>query len=203
MKTLKFDLFIRDVDLLRQRATMSVVLSNDARGTKNYQSWKLDLSKLKDGWNSIEIDISKGYTSNGTLDLAELKSFIVQCDTADFQSGDYVEKVVVGIDNIRYISKTGNTELKINSDEEESFEDTDFGGDYDFNYEVEEFPDLNVEASDGSEGGTDTQIIKKNITQTIIEYSWLIIALASEAVVVAAILTVLLLIKRKKNKAQQ
>lgn len=203
MKTLKFDLFIRDIDLLRQRATMSVVLSNDARGTKNYQSWKLDLSKLKDGWNSIEIDISKGYTSNGTLDLAELKSFIVQCDTATFQSGDYVEKVVVGIDNIRYISKTGNTKLKINSDEEESFENTDFGGDYDFDYEVEELPDLNVELSGGSKGGTDTQIIKKNITQTILEYSWLIIALAAEAVAVAAILTVLLLIKRKKNKAQQ
>lgn len=203
--TLKFDFFVSNIDLLKARASMSVVLSSDVRGVSNYYSWKLNLNGLKNGWNSITIDTDKGYTKVGSPDLSKLKAFIVQCDDETFKSDVYVEKVTIKLDNIRYISKTGNTTLKINSDEDFSdFDDFDDSDDDDFDDSViDAIPEEIVENQPVTAPvETDTRIVKKMINNTVTQYVWMILALVAEVILVAVAITTVYLIKRKKNMSR-
>lgn len=190
---LKFDFFIKDVDLLRQRTEMSVIISSNSRGTADYYSWKLDLYSLKDGWNSITVNTSKDFKISGNPDLSKVKSVAVQCDKADFKSDEYKEKVVIGIDNLRYISKTNSTTLRINS--EESFDKTDDM------YESE------ADDDDGSEflgkkptPQTETHIVKKQINNTVTRFLLMTILLIAELVAVSVSVLTIYLIRKKINR---
>ena len=189
---LKFDFFIKDVDLLRQRTEMSVVISSNSRGTVDYYSWKLDLYSLKDGWNSITVNTSKDFKISGNPDLSKVKSVAVQCDKADFKSDEYKEKVVIGIDNLRYISKTNSTTLRINS--EESFDKTDDM------YESEADGDGSEFLGKKPTPQTETRIVKKQINNTVTRFSLMIILLIAELVAVSVSVLTIYLIRKKINR---
>ena len=111
--TLKFDLWVSDPELLRQRATMSVRLTSDSRGYDDYFNWTLDLSGVKAGWNSFEIDLSKGYTTDGDPDLSAIRVFHLLCDDASF-SAENEEEVIIKVDNVRVGGIAGGAATGVN-----------------------------------------------------------------------------------------
>ena len=200
VKTFKFDFFVSDIELLTQRAEMSFVISSDVRGVGDYYSWKLNLGSLKNGWNSIEISFDSSHITEGSPDLTQIKSVIIQCDKASFQSEKYTERVTVKVDNLRYISKTGNTTLNINYGDDPFGDDYDFGDDWDDFYDEEVIPGETVENVPGEAPViTDTQVVKKTVNNVVMQYLWLIIALAAELVAVAGIITAVYFIRKKKR----
>ena len=112
LETLKLDLFI---DLPQYACKpgnqMSVVLSNDSNGNSQYYSWKVDLAKIRQGWNSLTLDIGSA-SAVGSPDLGAVKAIILRFDALDLDAAAY-EYFHMGIDNLRYLSKTGNTTLAI------------------------------------------------------------------------------------------
>ena len=124
IKTLKFDLFIDISQFIKKSGNiLEIGLSTKRNFSGNY-TWKIDTSVLNDGWNSIEVNISDAQ-KNGNVSLEEIKTVFLRFTELNLSAENY-ESILIGIDNLRYISDKGNTVLKINDgmdDEDDYFDD--------------------------------------------------------------------------------
>lgn len=126
---LKLDLFVSDAEILKNKAKLELRLYTDFRGRNDYYYWAVDSANLKSGWNSLEIDLTKGYKTNGSADISDIYCFGLACSEASF--GKY-EEVMIKVDNVR---------ANIPTPDDFGFEDDfDFGFDDEFDFGFDDSP---------------------------------------------------------------
>lgn len=192
LKTLKFDFLIDFPQILNKpNNNLEICLSNSRLNFDDCYRFKIDTSKLKQGWNSISLDL-KTATKNGTPDLSAVKVVVLRFTKLDLSSESY-EEIIYGIDNLRYISSTGNKTLKVAAEDEEFDDSFDFDDDFD-----DDLPELDEDEASKASGRVKHQRIIKRYKIT----DWLIggIIMAAEALVVAAGVFLFILIYSKKKK---
>lgn len=114
MKTMKLDFFLDLPSLVDpKRNKAEIVLSNSRKIGDSYGKWNVDLSALKSGWNSLEFDVSELLRS-GNFELSEVKNICFRF-TEIYIDPTVFGEIKIGIDQLRYHSKTGNKSLKINT----------------------------------------------------------------------------------------
>ena len=201
LKTLKLDFFIDLPQYLNQPTnSVEVVLGSNRFGKTDYYAWKLDLSKMRSGWNTVSLPVANA-KAVGNPDLQNIKLVMLRFTKLGL-SKDNFEEIVYGIDNIRYLSSTGNTVLRIN--EEESGSDL-FGGKDDDSFLTDDEPFT----TDGEETEEATQKTVKKIGKTkvlkrierTIEQDFLTagIVLGIEAAALAIGFVVFILVYKKKK----
>lgn len=87
VKTLKFDVFVDDLDLMA-KTKFAVSLTGDNRGTSKYFRWDVDTTSWKPGWNSVEIDVTKGFTKDDGADMSKIRCFVFGAKDSAFAEGD-------------------------------------------------------------------------------------------------------------------
>ena len=97
VKTLKFDVFVDDLDLMA-KTKFAVSLTGDNRGTSKYFRWDVDTTSWKPGWNSVEIDVTKGFTKDDGADMSKIRCFVFGAKDSAFAEGD---ELIVRLDNLR------------------------------------------------------------------------------------------------------
>ena len=199
IKTLKFDLFVDIPQFIQKNGNVIEVGFSSKRNLEGSYTWKIDTSTLKEGWNSLSFDISKAQKS-GKVSLDEIKTFFIRFSEINLSAEDY-ETVIIGIDNLRYLSKNGNTTLRINglTDDVEVNEDININNDYDFdnNNSNEEVQEVITETKT-HEPKTFHQ--KETVHKTVTNYTVAIIILCAEfAVLTAASIIAFVILKKKKK----
>ena len=120
-----FDLMIDDIKLAK-KTTVKFVLSSSKRGTSNNHIYYVDINKMKEGWNSLEIPVS---SLKGDADLSSI-SCIMLAISSEFEPDDFY---VLCLDNLRAVksfdiqSEAENKDKPIGIDIDEP--DIDFGDD--------------------------------------------------------------------------
>lgn len=215
IKTLKFDFFI-DVPAHIQRPgnNIEILIGNNRFGRDKYYSWNMDISSLVMGWNSIELPINEA-TKVGTPDLTTVKSVMLRFTEMDLDAEEYAI-IVYGIDNLRYISATGNKTLRIEGWDDvldEEIED-EYDDSFDDDYLIEDDDEIDTDFEIIEEEETDkvekietivnkvgdvkyNRVLEK---ATVMDYTGIIILLVIEAVVIVAGLVVFTIISEKKSK---
>ncbi|MBO4467765.1 MAG: hypothetical protein J5766_00555, partial [Clostridia bacterium] len=192
LKTLKFDFLIDFPQILNKpNNNLEICLSNSRLNFDDCYRFKIDTSKFKQGWNSISLDL-KSATKNGTPDLSAVKVVVLRFTELDLSSESY-EEITYGLDNLRYISSTGNKTLRVAAEEDEEFDDY-----FDFEDETDEdFSDLDDETAE-----TSGRIKHQRIIERYKVTDWLYggIIMGAEALVAAAGVIIFLLIYNKKKK---
>lgn len=198
MKSLKLDLFIDLPRLLDPKTNKAeIVLSNSRKIDSDFAKWNINISALKSGWNSLELDASN-LTVSGGFRLDEVKNISFRFTEINVDPTVFGE-IKLGIDNLRYLSTVGRTALKINSDDD--FSDFEFGLSDDGDYEAVDTPD---DASEEKTGGK-TKFIKTLEVITSYDYFMFAIVVGATALILAAVVVlyrtkVFSKIFRKKTK---
>ena len=202
IKTLKFDLFVDLPQFIQKSGNMFEVGLSSKRDLDGNYTWKIDTSTLKEGWNSLSFDFSKAL-KNGDVSLDEIKTVFVRFSEINLNAEEY-ESIIIGVDNLRYLSNDGNTTLKING----AIDDNDYN-DNDYNYN-----DLEFNTNDNVDVEVDTQEVitetitsepktihlKETVNKVVTNYTLAIIILAAEfAVLMTATIVGFVLIKKKKK----
>ena len=111
MKTLKFDFFIDLPQYLNKPTNKVEVLVGNSRFARDdYYYWNMELD-MKQGWNEVSFDL-KDAKKMGDPDLTEAKVIMLRFTELDLDPNEF-EEIVYGLDNLRYISSTGNTTLRV------------------------------------------------------------------------------------------
>lgn len=210
LKTLKFDFFI-DLPQYLNRPTnnIEIIIGNDRFGKDNYYSWNMNLTNINQAWNEVSLNFSDA-TADGNPDLKTAKLIMFRFTKLDL-SIDNFEEIVYGIDNMRYISSTGNKILKVEGWESQ-IENTDDENDDD-SYEdtpSEDIPLENVTLENNTESEkviiekivnrNGKTKINKTIERTIVtDYLTFGIVLGVEAAILVAGIIVFIIIYRKKR----
>ena len=106
-KELRFDMYVSDPALLAERTDWVVRLSSSSRGTSDYIQWSLaDFGTLKEGWNSVSLNIADATAKDGSFDLSSVEAFYMLAQEANFGEDDLV---IVKLDNIRVSAAKGTT----------------------------------------------------------------------------------------------
>lgn len=198
---LKFDLFI-DLPQFIQREgnTLEIGLSSDRNFTNGGYKWEIDTSSLKERWNSFEFDISSA-KKEGNVSLAEIKTIFLNFTSLNLNAEAY-ESFIIGLDNLRYVSNSGNTTLKINgSDIDLDFDDNDDLVDDNLDYENDSNnqEDLNEVTTETITSEPNTIHLKETVNKIVINYTLAIIILCAEFVALtAASIIAFIIIKKKK-----
>ncbi len=143
---IRFDLMIDNIKLA-QKTTATVILSSNRRANSDNHTYELNFSRMKEGWNSVELPIS---AFKGEADLSSISCFAFVMNSTQALDDFFV----LCLDNLR-AAKTftvaGNSQDKW---------DNDFGIDDDDYYYYEDDDDPRI----------DNDVIKKggNITRKII-----------------------------------
>ena len=115
LQALRFDFFIDLPQFLNKPANaVEIVVGSNRFGKTDCYVWNLDLSKLKAGWNTVSLPI-KAAKKVGNPDLKNNKLFMLRFTKLGLSKENF-EEIVFGIDNIRYLSSTGNKVLRIQDD---------------------------------------------------------------------------------------
>ena len=115
LKTLKLDFFIDLPSLVDAKQNKAeIVLSNTRKIGTSYAKWNLNIASLKSGWNSLELDIGT-LSKFGNFQLNEVKNICFRFTQIHIDP-DVFGEIKIGFDQLRYLSKTGNTILKINTE---------------------------------------------------------------------------------------
>lgn len=201
IKTLKFDYFIDIPQFLNKNSnTIQVILGNDRFINDNYFYWELSPDNFKEGWNEISLEFSNVKTV-GKPDLDAIKIVALRFTELSLDVESFAV-VVNGIDNLRYISTTGNKILKVeglyeNEENNETiYEDGLFDTDFDMSIENDEEIENTVNKNNGVKYN---KILEKRI---VTDYTIIIIFLAIEAAIVVVgliVFTIVFEIKRKKS----
>ncbi len=189
VKTVKFDFFV-DISQFIQKSgnVLEFGLSSDRNFKSNYV-WKIDASSLKDGWNSLSFDISNAQ-KNGKVSLNEIKTVFLRFGQINLNAEEY-ETVVIGIDNLRYLSNNGNTVLKINDGMDDEI-DTDIELD-------DDFTDNSTDSENVIMQEAKTIYSEKTVNELVTNYTAALIILSVEfAVLSAASVIVFIILKKKK-----
>ena len=193
IKELKVDFFVDISKLVKKSGNkISIGLSADRGGSEGTYYWNIDVKNLKDGWNSLALDISSA-NKEGNISLSSIKSVFVRFDSLNLDPENF-ESVTIGMDNLRYISKTGRKTLKIASTSGED--------------ETEFFDDAFIEQDETDESLHDEDYeqpvttLRTTIRKIITNYTLTTIILVAEFILlsIATVIGVILVIKKKKNK---
>ncbi len=198
LKTLKFDFFIDLPQFIQASGNKAeIVISNRRNLTGDFYKWDLDFSKLKTGWNSFELNVDS-LTVSGKPDLGKCKVIMLRFTELNIDAAVFAE-IVIGIDNLRYLSSAGSTVLKINDDSYE-FEDQDYG----YNGFSGAISDIDGDISDQEPADfvyePQTKYLKTIRKLIVPDYLTSGIVLGSEAVIALAGVITFILIYRKKRK---
>jgi len=207
IKTLKFDLFVDIPQFIQKSGNVIEVGFSSKRNLDGNYTWKIDTATLKKGWNSLSFDISKAQKS-GKISLDEIKVFFVRFSEINLNAEEY-ESVIIGIDNLRYLSKNGNTTLRINglTDDVEVNEDVNVN-DNNTNSDIN-FNDFDNSTSNELVQGVITETKtsepktfyqKETVHKTVTNYAVAIIILCAEFAVLAAASIITFVILKKKKK---
>ena len=90
-------MFVDDLDLMA-KTKFAVSLTGDNRGTSKYFRWDVDTTSWKPGWNSVEIDVTKGFTKDDGADMSKIRCFVFGAKDSAFAEGD---ELIVRLDNLR------------------------------------------------------------------------------------------------------
>ena len=128
LKVLKFDFFIDLPQFIQASGNKAeIIIANRRNDINDFYKWDLDFSKLKTGWNPFELNIDS-VTISGKPDLSECKVVMLRFTELSIDAKVFAQ-IVIGIDNLRYLSSVGSTELKINDDSGEfDDQDSDYNG---------------------------------------------------------------------------
>lgn len=197
LKALKFDFFIDLPQFIQASGNKAEIIIANRRNAKNdFYKWDLDFSKLKTGWNPFELSIDS-VTVSGKPDFGKCKVVMLRFTELSIDAKVFAQ-IVIGIDNLRYLSSTGNAKLKINSDNGE-FTDRYYDNDpSDADYDDED----SIFDQDPTDIALEPQtkyikIIKKRV---VTDYLTSGIVLGSEALIVLAGVITFILIYLKKRK---
>ena len=199
LKTLKFDFFIDLPQFIQANGNKAeMVIANSRNVTNDFYKWDLDFSKLKTGWNTFELNIDSA-TISGKPDLSKCKVVMLRFTELSIDAKVFAQ-IVVGIDNLRYLSSTGSTKLKINDDSDE-FDDQ--------HYDSDDSSGLDYEIVDNMFDQEPIEVVSepqtkylKTIKKLIVpDYLTSGIVLGSEAVIaLVGVVTVILIYRKKKKK---
>ena len=203
IKTLKFDFFIDLPQFIQAQGNKAeIVIANNRNATDNYYKWNLDFSSLKSGWNSFDLDFNSA-VKTGNPNLSEAKIIMLRFTELSIDATVFAE-IVIGIDNLRYLSSTGSTTLKINSDSED-LSDNNFDNDIvlDTDFEIND-DSLNEDTTNNepiiitSEPITKYTKTIKNLVHK--DYKTTGIILGIEAAVLTAAVTIFMIVYSKKKR---
>lgn len=134
IKSLNFDFFIDLPQFIQAPGNKAeIVIANHRNAIDNYYKWDMNFDTLKAGWNSFALDIDNAVKS-GNPNLSEAKVIMLRFTELNIDAKVFAE-IVIGLDNVRYISLVGNKSLKINNDnlsDSGYIEDSDFSSNYEF-----------------------------------------------------------------------
>ena len=199
IKTLKLDFFVDIPQFIKKSGNVIEVGLSSKRNLEGSYTWKIDTASLKEGWNSLSLDIADA-EKNGKVSLDEIKTVFIRFAEINLSSEDY-ETVVIGVDNLRYLSNNGNKTLKINGVEDVVVEDSVYEDTFD-----EEFTTIDTEISTNNDvkprAKSKTIYLKQTVNKVVTNYVLAIIILCAEFVVyaVASTLVVIITVARKKKK---
>ena len=196
LKTLKYDFFIDLPQFLKNPANqIEIIIGNNRFGKNDYYSWTMGLQNLKQGWNEVALSMGDA-KAVGNPDLKNIKLVMFRFTQLGLSAENF-EEIVYGIDNIRYISSTGNKVLRIKRSQDESVL-LDMQED-DRSMETEE--DLSDEWGEKTTKRTGKTRIKKTIQRMIVpDYLTVGIVLGVEAVVLAAGVVLFIVLYRRRKK---
>lgn len=199
LSVLKLDIFTDFPQFMGKNGNNAeIILSSDRFAKNNYYSWKIDFTKISEGWNTLELRIENA-VKVGNPDISEIKMFMLRYNSLNLDA-DMFEGFYFAIDNIRYISKTGNKTLKINGssdigDDVINTGKTDDIGTVDIPDNI--LPDV-TEPDEISSPGTKYLKTIKNIIKT--DYLVYGIVIGAEALVLAVAFVIIVLVRKKKSK---
>lgn len=197
IKSLNFDFFVDLPQFIKATGNkVEIVIANHRNATDNYYKWNMNLNALKSGWNSFALDIDRAVKS-GNPNLSETKVIMLRFTKLNIDASVFAE-IVIGIDNLRYLSSTGSTTLNINGDSE------DLSDDY-FDDDIILGTDSENELTTNKEpiiitSEPQTKYLKTIKTLVHKDYMTAGIILGVEATVLIATVIVFMIIYRKKRK---
>lgn len=193
IKTLKFDLFIDLPQFIQKSGNVLEVGLSSKRNLDGNYTWKINTSTLKKGWNSLSFDVSKAL-KNGNVSLDEIKTVFVRFNEINLNAEEY-ESIIIGVDNLRYLSNNGNSTLKINEDIDYSNTITDYELDFDIN-DSDDAGESIITKTISSE--PKTIHLKEIVNKVVTNYTVAIIILCAEfAVLTAASIIAFIILKKK------
>ena len=198
LKTLKFDFFIDLSQFIKANGNKAeMIIANRRNETNDCYKWNLDFSKLKAGWNSFELNMDS-VTVSGKPDLSKCKVIMLRFTELNLDAKVFAQ-IVIGIDNLRYLSSSGSTKLKINGDSG-GFDDQN--DNYDVFFDVDHEIEDSVVEQETTDFVSEPQIkyLKTIKKITVPDYLTSGIVLASEAVIALAGVVTFILIYRKRKK---
>lgn len=196
IKMLNLDLFVDLPQFIQKSGNKLEIGLSSKRSLEGNYTWNIDTSTLKEGWNTVSFDISKAKKS-GNVSLNEIRTIFLRFTELNLSSEEF-EVIVIGVDNLRYISNNGNTTLKINNPDE----DFDYIDDEDFDIDIsddtyEEILEVDKEIIT-SEPKTFLQ--NETVHKTATNYILATIILCAEfAVLTAASIITFVILKKKKK----
>ena len=202
LKTLQFDFFVDLPQFIWASGNKAeVLITNQRNGTGDCYKWNLDFSKLKSGWNSFELGMNAA-KKYGNPDLSQVKVIMLSFTELNIDAKAFAE-IVIGMDNIRYLSSTGSTVLKINDDQYD-FDNNNAG--YDAYSDDEIVNDISEETITEQEpvvvtSAPKTKYLKtlKKLTRT--NYLASGIVLGIEAVILLTGVIIFMIVYRKKRRS--
>ena len=201
LKSLNFDFFVDLPQFLQASGNKAeMVIANHRNATDNYYKWNLNFDALKAGWNSFALDISKA-VKKGKPNLSEAKVIMLRFTELNIDASVFAE-IVIGLDNVRYISSVGNKILRINIDD---ISDTDSDYTDDFNFWTNEEP-VETEPENETLVITSEPITRsvKNMKKLIYQdylTTGIILGIEAAALLVAALIFIVIYRVRKKKKS--
>ena len=208
LKTLKFDFFVDYPNyLMKTTNNIEICIANSRLAKDDYYSWNMDLTNLKEGWNQVSLDLQKAKI-NGSPDLKEAKSIVLRFTKIDLSKENY-EEILIGLDNLRYISSTGNKILKVEG-WDSKLDDSVLGNednpyiDNDQNATLENNGTIEKEIIEKIVNITGKTKINKTVERTIVtDYLTYGIILGIEAAILLAGIIVFIIVYRRKTKKRK
>ena len=200
---LKFDLFIDD-EYLIDNCDVTVYLSGDRRYTEKNFTHTLNSSKLKFGWNKVEIPL-KSFKAESGADLSQINCFAVQIIiNKPFETlGNFAEYFMMGLDNIRVCKSYSVVEMTDDDDNDENIQLGD-------GYEQEDIRENVIQKIQYIENSPEEKILrlkKQIIKKKAVEiddiygiHGMILIVTAAVTGLIFALNTILILVRRKRIK---
>lgn len=202
-ESLKFDLFIDD-EYLIDNCDVTVYLSGDRRYTEKNFTHTLNSSKLKFGWNKVEIPL-KSFKVESGADLSQINCFAVQIIiNKPFETlGNFAEYFMMGLDNIRVCKSYSVVEMTDDDDNDENIQLGD-------GYEQEDIKENVIQKIQYIENSPEEKILrlkKQIIKKKAVEiddiygiHGIILIVTAAATGLIFALNTILILVRRKRIK---
>lgn len=95
---LRFDLYISNAALLKNRTQLAVKLGSTEYFDKAYLLFNMPIETLQTGWNQVVIDVDDAIENRIGFNLGKIRTFSFYCIDAIFLKGEEIE---IRLDNVR------------------------------------------------------------------------------------------------------